>query len=155
LQSVLELSAKQLQHNEVVVHLNWGELPPIWANPDYLKQVFLNLLLNAIDAMPSGGRLYLRTDLRSPSDPGDEPMVRIAFEDNGVGISAAVLDRLFEPFFTTKSHGSGLGLSISYSLIQAHGGQIIVQSREGEGTTFTIFLPIPRLQQQEIKRGFA
>jgi signal transduction histidine kinase len=62
-------------------------------------------------------------------------------------MSATVLDRLFEPFFTTKSHGSGLGLSISYSLIQAHGGQIIVKSREGEGTTFTIFLPIHRLQQ--------
>ncbi len=136
LESVLELSGKQLQHSDVVIDKHWAEdLPPIPANAAHLKQVFLNLVLNAIDAMPSGGTLSLRT-------AREDEMVRIEFTDTGVGMSEKTQDRLFEPFFTTKPHGSGLGLSISYGIIEAHDGQILVRSEVGKGSTFSLLLPI-------------
>ncbi|NBD36756.1 MAG: GAF domain-containing protein [Chloroflexi bacterium] len=136
LESVLELSGKQLQHSDVVIDKHWAEdLPPIPANAAHLKQVFLNLVLNAIDAMPSGGTLSLRT-------AREDEMVLIEFTDTGVGMSEKTQDRLFEPFFTTKPHGSGLGLSISYGIIEAHDGQILVRSEVGKGSTFSLLLPI-------------
>jgi signal transduction histidine kinase len=136
LESVLELSGKELQHSYVNVERIWDPaIPLIVANPDHLKQVFLNLVINAIDAMPEGGDLTIRTIL-------DHESVNIEFTDNGVGMLPNVQARLFEPFFTTKPQGSGLGLSISYGIIQEHRGQILVQSEEGKGTTFTIVLPI-------------
>jgi len=139
LESVLALAGKRLQHGNVTVEREWaGELPAVQANPDHLKQVFLNLTLNAIDAMPAGGTLRVRTTLDQKQDPD---AVRIEFSDTGEGMAPEALSRLFEPFFTTKEHGSGLGLSISYGIIEAHNGQIVVASEEGEGTTFTILLP--------------
>ena len=136
LESVLELAGKQLQHSEVIVERIWlPSLPPVNANSAHLKQVFLNLVLNAIDAMPDGGTLSIRTLL-------DATMVGIEFSDTGVGMSADTQARLFEPFFTTKLHGSGLGLSISYGIIEAHHGQISVTSELGNGTTVTILLPL-------------
>ena len=136
LESVLELSGKELQHSHVNVERIWDPaIPLIVANPDHLKQVFLNLVINAIDAMPEGGDLSIRTIL-------DHESVSIEFTDTGVGMPSEVQARLFEPFFTTKSQGSGLGLSISYGIIQEHEGQILVQSEVGKGTTFTIVLPI-------------
>jgi len=136
LESVLELSRKELQHSYVDVERIWDpDIPRIVANPDHLKQVFLNLVINAIDAMPEGGNLSIRTIL-------DHESVSIEFADTGCGMSPEAQARLFEPFFTTKPHGSGLGLSISYGIIREHEGQILVQSEEGKGTTFTIVLPI-------------
>jgi two-component system NtrC family sensor kinase len=136
LEGVLELAGKQLQHSDVVVERAWAvDLPAVRANADHLKQVFLNLVLNAIDAMPEGGTLSLRTAL-------DGATVSVAFADTGVGMDGEIQARLFEPFFTTKPHGSGLGLSISYGIIEAHEGQIHVESQLGEGTTFTIQLPV-------------
>ena len=136
LESVLELSGKELQHSYVDVARIWDPaIPQIVANPDYLKQVFLNLVINAIDAMPNGGNLTIRTIL-------DHKSISIEFADTGIGMSPEIQTRLFEPFFTTKAHGSGLGLSISYGIIQEHNGQILVQSDVGKGTTFTIVLPI-------------
>ncbi|MEE8390317.1 MAG: MASE3 domain-containing protein, partial [Anaerolineae bacterium] len=161
LESVLALSGKQLQHSNVTVERHWTQdLPQIRANADHLKQVFLNLVLNAIDAMPQGGTLRITTALES-----DEPdsaaslnsaasldsatrlaekarFLRVEFSDTGMGMSPEVQSRLFEPFFTTKEKGSGLGLSISYSIIETHEGQITVASQEGMGATFTILLPI-------------
>lgn len=135
LESVLDLAGKQLQHSEVTVECIWlPNLPPVTANSAHLKQVFLNLVLNAIDAMPNGGTLTIRTML-NPTTVGVE------FSDTGVGMSAETQARLFEPFFTTKPHGSGLGLSISYGIIKAHRGQILVTSELGHGTTVTILLP--------------
>lgn len=136
LESVLELSGKQLQHSEVTVVRQWApDVPEITANADHLKQVFLNLVLNAIDAMPGGGTLTISTALAGGA-------VNIDFADTGVGMSEETLARLFEPFFTTKAHGSGLGLSISYGIIEAHHGQISARSAVGKGTTFTISLPV-------------
>lgn len=136
LESVLVLAGKQLQHSRVTAECIWQPgLPRVHANADHLKQVFLNLTLNAIDAMPNGGTLTIRTMLNHPA-------IAIEFSDTGTGMSAETQARLFEPFFTTKPHGSGLGLSISYGIIEAHHGQILVTSELGKGTTFTILLPV-------------
>jgi two-component system NtrC family sensor kinase len=152
LQSVLELTSKQLQHSSVTVEREWADdLPLIQANPDYLKQVFLNLVLNAADAMTmlssedrQGGILRVRValDEMRRRDNRLVPAVRIEFSDTGEGIPEKIISHLFEPFVTTKENGTGMGLSISYGLIEAHNGQITATSRPGVGTTFTILLPV-------------
>jgi signal transduction histidine kinase len=101
-----------------------------------MQQVFLNLTLNAIDAMPDGGELHVEV---TPSEDGDG--VRISFGDRGMGIAADAIPHLFDPFFTTKSDGLGLGLFISQNIVKEHGGDIEVDSQVGEGTTFTVWLP--------------
>jgi GAF domain-containing protein/CheY-like chemotaxis protein len=146
LESVLELTNKQLQHSDVTVERDWvEELPVIQTNPDHLKQVFLNLVINAIDAMPTGGRLHISTALgqiQVGSGQQPRPAVCVEFTDTGEGMSPDTQSRIFEPFFTTKESGTGLGLSISYGIIQSYNGEITVASRAGEGTTFTIRLPV-------------
>ncbi len=146
LESVLELTNKQLQHSDITIERAWTDyLPEIQANPDHLKQVFLNLVLNGIDAMATGGTLYISTvvdQIQLNSDQKPLPAVRVEFSDTGEGIPPEVLSHIFEPFFTTKERGSGLGLSISYGIIQAHHGQITVESHAGLGTTFSILLPV-------------
>jgi two-component system NtrC family sensor kinase len=113
------------------------ELPPVSGNPRNLQQVFLNLFLNAIQAMPQGGELVVEGDRA-------DGFVRVAVQDSGVGISAENLDKIFEPFFTTKEagEGTGLGLSVSYGIVANHGGRLEVSSRPGEGATFSVLLPI-------------
>ena len=147
LDSVLALSKKELQHANVSIVREWAStLPLIQANPDHLKQVFLNLVLNAKDAMPQGGTLQVCTASdQMPTNGGQSllPAVRMEFTDTGVGMSPETQARLFEPFFTTKEQGMGLGLSISNGIIASHRGQVLVKSRPGEGTTFTILLPAP------------
>jgi two-component system NtrC family sensor kinase len=143
--SVLELSGKQLQHSHVAVERDWAaDLPGVEANADHLKQVFLNLVLNAVDAMPGGGTLRIVTAAAVIPTGGDrpQPAVRVEFSDTGHGMSPETQSRLFEPFFTTREHGAGLGLPISYGIIQAHHGEIAVTSQEGVGTTFSILLPV-------------
>ncbi len=141
LESVLALADRRLQHCGVTVEREWAdELPEVRANADHLKQVFLNLVLNAADAMPSGGTLQLRTSFVETGER--EPAVRIDFVDEGVGLSPERQARLFEPFFTTKEKGSGLGLYISYGIVEAHDGDILVESKEGEGSTFSVVLPV-------------
>jgi signal transduction histidine kinase len=106
------------------------------ADYDQLQQVFLNLLLNAIQAVPEDGLITLSTAF----DP-EEHQVKIALADTGSGISEADRSRIFEPFFTTKPGGTGLGLCVSDRLIRAHGGSIAVTSDEGKGSVFTVSLP--------------
>ncbi len=143
-ESVLQLAGKQLQHSRVTVEREWTpDLPFIQANPDHLKQVFLNLVLNAIDAMPEGGSLRVSTcldhlhqgDLRTLA-------IRIEFRDSGEGIPPELLPRIFEPFVTAKANGTGLGLAISYEIIQAHQGVISATSEPGKGSTFAVLLPV-------------
>ncbi|MEW5746431.1 MAG: ATP-binding protein [Nitrospirota bacterium] len=112
-------------------------LPPLTVNPDQIQQVLLNLLLNALDAMPAGGALTV-----SMKNAGN--YAEIAVSDTGAGIDDAVMGRIFDPFFTTKplGKGTGLGLSICYGIIKEHNGSITVRSRKGEGTTFVIKLPV-------------
>jgi two-component system sensor histidine kinase HydH len=139
LEEVLELAGERLHQSDVTVERAWADtLPRISANPEHLQQVFLTLVLNAVDAMGHGGTLRISTSLDQP----DEEMVRIAFSDTGVGMSPEIQARLFEPFFTTKAYASRLGLPISYQIIEGHGGEIAVTSEEGVGTTFTILLPV-------------
>jgi len=146
LDAVLALAANRLQHSHVAVERTLapaGAPIVIKTNADQLKQVALNLVLNAIDAMPGGGVLQIRadTDTLNVADIWS-PAVRLTFTDTGHGIPAENLARIFEPFFTTKENGSGLGLSISYDLVKMLGGEISVTSDVGVGTTFTIRLPI-------------
>jgi two-component system NtrC family sensor kinase len=146
LESVLDLSAKQLQHNNIIVERVWpGEFPIFEANPGALRQVFLNLTLNAIDAMPNGGRLRVLVSLDQMSrGRRPQPAIRIEFGDSGRGMSQQTLAHLFEPFFTTKENGTGLGLYISHEIITSHHGEIAVSSEIGIGTTFVILLPLER-----------
>jgi two-component system NtrC family sensor kinase len=110
------------------------ELPLVQGNADQLRQVFLNLVLNAIEAMPNGGTLTVRTEA-GPS------VVLIEIQDTGVGIPDDIRPHLFEPFFTNKPNGTGLGLSISAHIVTQHGGHIDVESAPGQGTTFRLVLP--------------
>ncbi|MFN2225048.1 MAG: sensor histidine kinase, partial [Anaerolineae bacterium] len=118
-------------------------LPPLLLDASRIKEVFLSLALNALQAMPAGGRLVVRTEQR-----GDR--VAVTFADDGEGIADDVLPRIFEPFYTTRpvGQGTGLGLSVSLGIVQDHGGTMQVDSRPGEGATFVIWLPVEK--QSEI-----
>lgn len=120
---------------EIQCHLELEEsLPVISADPELLHRAFSNLVLNAMDAMPQGGSLTLRT-------VSDDEQVIIECADTGAGITPEECERLFTPYYTSKQHGTGLGLAIVQSVISDHGGRITVQSRAGLGTTFRIELP--------------
>lgn len=111
-------------------------LPKIIGDPMQLKQVFMNLLLNAVDAMPEGGTVVLKTSLAEATHT-----ITVDISDTGKGIDAAIRDKIFQPFFTTKSKGTGLGLAISKRLIEEHGGKISIEGNNGGGSTFRISLP--------------
>ncbi len=113
-------------------------LPPTYGNLHNLQQVFLNLLLNAVQAMPEGGTITVR------AEPESERLIRVDVTDTGSGIKAEDLDHIFDPFYTTKEvgAGTGLGLSVTYSIVKKHGGYIEVRSEIGRGTTFSVFLPV-------------
>ncbi len=124
---------------EVVRDLD-EELPQLQLDPKYFKQAMMNLVKNAISAMPDGGMLRVSTQKR-----GDQALLRIS--DNGTGMSPDVRDKIFEPYFTTKDFGSGIGLTLVYKVVKEHMGDISVISKEGQGTTFTITLPLPQREQ--------
>lgn len=143
LSKAVELVHHHLQKRLVsVVHEFAPNTPTIFADRQKLRQVFLNLLTNASDAMPLGGTLTLRTAGLTLAD--GKPAVQIEFVDTGVGISPENLERIMEPFFTTKEEGkgTGLGLAICRRVVQEHQGTIDVQSERGRGTTLRILLPI-------------
>lgn len=137
----VELVQTYLRHNQIVVsqHIA-GDLPKIIAHGDQLRQVFLNLMLNACDAMPDGGSLCITTQTCSAAN--QVPGISIHITDTGTGIAPEHLEHLFEPFYTTKPQGTGLGLAISAHIVTQHDGQIDVESILGAGTTFIIKLPI-------------
>jgi two-component system, NtrC family, sensor kinase len=116
-------------------------LPPVEGDPKQLNQVFLNLVLNAVEAMPKGGTLSIGASLRMNPDIREEG-IQIVFQDTGAGISEEDRPYLFDPFFTTKEKGTGLGLSIVYSIIQRHNGWIEVKSAPGKGSSFIVSLPV-------------
>jgi signal transduction histidine kinase len=124
-------------------------LPALEADPAEIEQVLVNLVMNALDAMPEGGELELRTELGCPgTTPGDKDetprqYVLTSVADTGVGIPEDFQTRIFEPSFTTKpGKGAGLGLSSAYGIVRQHGGRIAVHSSPGAGTKFNIYLPV-------------
>ncbi|MGB8648042.1 MAG: PAS domain S-box protein [Anaerolineae bacterium] len=144
-EQTLTLARKQLQHAGIRITTHFQALPPVNAAPEQLTQVFLNLMLNAVEATGEGGVLEIAT----AREPGG---VAITFTDDGPSIPPDLLPRLFEPFVTTKTQGSGLGLYISQSIIQQHGGSLTVANQgPARGVTFTIRLPALD-RNQEIER---
>lgn len=130
-----------LHTSGVKLHLRLDDtLPWVWADRNQLKQVFVNLLHNALQAMPQGGEMEVATSQRSREG---RQWVTVSVTDTGVGIAPEDLDRIFEPFFTTKSErgGTGLGLSVTYGIVTDHGGTIEVESEPGHGSRFTVYLP--------------
>jgi nitrogen fixation/metabolism regulation signal transduction histidine kinase len=134
--SVLRVFHAQLQeNNQIGVHTELADaLPEISADPDLLHRALQNLVLNAIDAMPQGGELAIRT-----STLGDR--IELSVSDTGSGLTQEECGRLFTPYYTTKQHGTGLGLAIVQSVVSDHGGKISVESTKEKGTTFRIELP--------------
>jgi two-component system NtrC family sensor kinase len=123
-----------------IIREYWQNLPYIYSDPSLLRQVFLNIINNAIDAMPQGGQLRVETGI------DEEDLIFIKFKDTGMGIPRENLAKLFDPFFTTKppGKGTGLGLSICHGIIEKLAGSISVTSQVGKGTIFTIKLPLQR-----------
>ncbi|NOK59429.1 MAG: hypothetical protein GFH27_549283n111 [Chloroflexi bacterium AL-W] len=138
----LELVQTHIRHGRISVITDLAaELPQVTAHSDQIRQVLLNLMLNACDAMPKGGTLTTRTQLLASSDDEGE-MILMQLADTGNGIPEEHLPHIFEPFYTTKASGTGLGLAISAHIATQHGGRIDVDSTVGNGTTFSITLPV-------------
>jgi len=126
----------------------------LWANGDHLRQVFLNVLLNAADAIrgtgrAQGGRIGIATACMDPKAPQTARWLAIDFQDNGEGIPADRIENIFDPFYSTKApgKGTGLGLAVSYMIVEQMGGTICVQSVVGQGTTLTLHLPLDSEQE--------
>jgi len=140
LRDVLKVMEHQFEMNgiEIIADLN-EELPNMTIDPEKIKQVFMNILMNAKDAIQGRGKITIKSDLNSRDNT-----VVITFSDTGCGIRSENLPHIFDPFFTTKptGKGTGLGLSVSYGIIQDHGGNIEVESKVDEGTTFIVTLPV-------------
>jgi len=138
LDEILLLHEKQLREHSITLSVFLGEnLGPVYASKNQLRQVFLNMIANARDAMPEGGTLTVVTR-------AVEGTIQIEFSDTGTGIGEENLQKIFDAFFTTKDSikGVGLGLSVCYGFIKDHGGDIRVESRTDSGATFTITLPV-------------
>lgn len=161
IERILLLMGKLLRDHRVVIERDLTSgLPALMGYADELLQVLLNLIVNAIDAMPGGGRLTIRTNRQqnrqrvgpAGSSTALDGAVMITISDSGRGINADLQSRIFEPFVTTKENGTGLGLSISRQIIEQHGGTISVASQPGQGSTFTIILPClrPTIQEQAL-----
>ena len=121
-------------------------IPPVYVDPKQIQQVFLNLILNALQAMQNGGVLIVRTALASTDG---KQWARVSIADTGPGIPAQLLPKIFTPFFTTKAQGTGLGLAICYKLVTQHGGDLSVVSEDGVGTVFTVDLPVSGIAEEE------
>jgi signal transduction histidine kinase len=136
----LQLLRHRLESYGVQVEVDrQHRLPMVEADPEQLKEVLINLLVNACEAMGEGGLIVIREEKGVAEPLG--PVVVIRVKDNGPGIPKSVRDKVFQPFFSTKEEGTGLGLSIAYRIVEEHGGWLSLKSKEGEGATFTITLP--------------
>jgi len=136
LKYILNLMAKQLSEVNVKVEVDIiGKIPLIQAVGNQVQQVFINLILNAVDAMPDGGILNIKICQIANN-------VEIIFQDHGMGIPAEKQSNIFEPFFSTKDGGTGLGLTVSYNIVTAHGGTLEIIPESGPGACFRITMPI-------------
>lgn len=152
IEETIELMATMIKKKQIEVILQLNENVTVRGDNNQLSQVIMNLTINAIEAMPSGGKITISTSIHklekksfdSILESGDYALLK--FTDTGIGISPEIKERIFDPFFTTKKNGrgTGLGLSIVYRIIKEHGGTIAVESLPGSGTTFTIYLPLAK-----------
>ena len=141
LKGVTDLVSNQAASRNVQVMLVGDGNPILLAgSEDQLKQAFLNVVINGLEAMPNGGRLII--SVASPDATGTPAMATVRIEDTGEGIPSERIGRLFDPFFSTRPHGTGLGLTIARRVIRDHGGQLQVESTEGKGTVLTVELPV-------------
>jgi signal transduction histidine kinase len=143
---VARILESQAKDRDVTIARDFSpDLPRAWFDREQLKQVFMNLILNAIQAMRDGGSLVIATRVVSDGDgTASRPCVQVEVRDTGIGIPQENLEHIFDPFFTNKEGGSGLGLSISNQIIEEHGGRIFVKSKIKEGTSFFVNLPLDR-----------
>jgi two-component system NtrC family sensor kinase len=150
---ILETQAKE---KSVSISRDFGEnLPKVWIDREQMKQVFMNLILNAIQAMKEGGSISIST--RPVSRNGAQPsgdFVQVEVRDTGIGIPEEDLQHIFDPFFTSKDEGSGLGLAVSHQIVQEHGGFVTVESQIGKGTAFFVHVPVGK-PVRPVKNGRA
>ncbi len=137
LEGVTNLNRKLFEQSGITLTSNLDTLPPIYGNKDQLEQVFMNIILNAQAATQKGGKLEIRARVEGS-------FIVIQFKDTGCGIPADKINNIFDPFYSTKPNGTGLGLFVSYGIIQNHHGMIEVESKVNRGTTFVIRLPIDK-----------
>ena len=149
LERAADLYGDQLDDRHIEVVREYArDVPPIQADKEALYRVFVNLVANALDAMPRGGRLTVRAGWVTGGDPLPSARrrtanrVKVEVEDTGTGIEPSETDRIFNPFYTTRAGGTGLGLALAHKIVQDHGGRITFTSAPGRGTTFTIVLPL-------------
>jgi signal transduction histidine kinase len=144
LEETLALLVYEMEAQKISLERSYApDLPPVPMDREQMKQVFLNLLLNAIQAMERGGNLKVATRWKpAPAGDGGRSVAEIAVQDSGPGMAEDIRSRIFEPFFSTKEEGIGLGLPIAQRIVEEHGGKIRVESRVGEGTTFVVTLPL-------------
>jgi two-component system nitrogen regulation sensor histidine kinase GlnL len=148
LEEILLLEKKNGQGDIQFIHNYDPSLPQVEGDEDQLKQVFLNLVRNALEAMPKGGTLELMTRIHSnytvktDKHPNSRQAILVEIKDSGSGIEAEDLNNIFTPFHTTKSKGSGLGLPLSLKIVENHKGKMNVQSETGKGTRIQVFLPV-------------
>jgi len=139
LTQIVDFAANHTDMRQVSIKTEFApDLPPVMLDGDQMRQVAINLILNAGGAMPDGGTLTVRTE------QAGEGKVRIVFSDSGYGIPAESMEKIFEPFYTTKERGTGLGLAITRQIIEQHQGEIHIESEPGKGTTVTVTLPFER-----------
>ena len=149
IEEALTLLANQLALEEITVEKQYGQLPPLMADPMQLRQVFLNIILNSCEAMHKGGILTINTTLQNKR----KKTVQVEIADNGVGIPEKDIPKIFDPFFTSKEKGTGLGLSVVYGVINSHHGTIEVKSTRSAGTTIIIRLPLELTATKQNKLG--
>jgi two-component system NtrC family sensor kinase len=137
LKEIISLIDYKLKNMNIDLELDFHPIKPVWAQGERIQQVFINIILNAMDAMPDGGKLRIHLD-------HSDNQAIVSIEDTGTGIKGQHLPHIFDPFFTTKGigKGTGLGLSISYAIIKEHEGRISVESESGKGSRFVIFIPM-------------
>lgn len=140
LTQVLSLVDKELLRSDIEIRTRLGHVPMVVTSLDVLKHAFLNILTNAMQAMPNGGTLFIESELTT--DAQGRPVVCVRFRDTGVGMSDEELAHALDPFFTTKPGGTGLGLSITYANLRRIGGDLRIRSKAGKGTTVELSLPV-------------
>ncbi|HEY5996007.1 MAG TPA: HAMP domain-containing sensor histidine kinase, partial [Candidatus Deferrimicrobiaceae bacterium] len=135
IESVMAMAAPRLRVQKIAATVNCEDAPPLRIDPDMIRRAILNVVSNAIDAMPNGGELHIS------AGPRDEGGYELLIGDTGVGIAEENRDKIFEPYFTTKTSGLGLGLDLTRKIVEAHRGEIVVDSQPGKGTRIHILLP--------------